>query len=117
MTAILRRSKVVRPAAAKLRERLALTQSQFAPLLPLSVRSLATLERGTVPTEPVARRLVELDRLTTALAEVIREGALGAWMQTPNAAFGGLKPIEVIARGELDRLWEMVFSLRSGVPV
>jgi hypothetical protein len=27
-----------------------------------------------------------------------------------------LKPIEVIERGEIDRLWEMVYRLRSGIP-
>ena len=42
----------------------------------------------------------ELDhRLTNALAEIVREESLGKWLQTPNEAFGGLKPIEVIDRG------------------
>src|SRR5947209_8709079 len=58
------------PAVSKLRTRLGLTQAQFARLLPVSVRSLATLEGGTAPTDSVARRLRELERLTTALSEV-----------------------------------------------
>jgi hypothetical protein len=33
-----------------------------------------------------------------------------------NHAFGGLKPLEVIERGEIDRLWNMVYELRSGMP-
>ena len=37
------------------------------------------------------------------------------WLRTPNAAFGGLKPLEVIERGETDRLWRMLFYLESGV--
>jgi hypothetical protein len=37
------------------------------------------------------------------------------WLQTPNPAFGELKPLEVIERGEIDRLWSMIFYLESGV--
>jgi DNA-binding transcriptional regulator YiaG len=111
---------VIRPttltAVAKLRARLALTQAEFARLLAVSVRSLATLEGGTAPSEAVARRLTELERLTGALSEVIKRESLEKWLRTPNPAFGGSKPLEVIERGESDRLWEMVYFLRSGVP-
>lgn len=109
-----REESVNQPSVADFRKRLQLNQQDFARLLPVSVRSLATLESGTPPTPSVERRLTELHRLTTALAEVVREESIGKWLQTPNAAFGGLKPIEVIDRGEIDRLWEMVYFLRSG---
>lgn len=99
-----------------LRQRLGLNQTTFARLLPVSVRTLATLESGSPPTEVPARRLSELQRLTNALTEVLEEEALGKWLQTPNPAFEGLKPIEVIERGESDRLWSMIYFLRSGVP-
>lgn len=105
------------PAVVRLRAKLGLTQPEFVRLLPVSVRSLATLEKGTRPTPTVARRLTELARLTDALAEVIRPAALGAWLRTPNAAFDGSKPLEVVERGEADRLWEMAYFLRSGDPV
>lgn len=35
---------------------------------------------------------------------------------TPNDAFDGLKPLETIERGEIDRLWDMAYRLRSGMP-
>jgi hypothetical protein len=60
--------------------------------------------------------LTELQRLTNALAEVMKKESLGNWLQTPNEAFDGLKPLEVIDRGEGDRLWSMIYFLRSGVP-
>jgi transcriptional regulator with XRE-family HTH domain len=103
-------------AVGNLRERLTFTQAEFARLLAVSVRSLATLEGGTGPSEPLARRLTELERLTDALSEVIAQQSLGKWFRTPNPAFGGSKPLEVVERGESDRLWEMVYFLRSGVP-
>lgn len=99
-----------------LRNRLQLNQTVFARLLPVSVRSLATLESGVPPTEVIARRLIELRRLINALSEVIKKDSLGAWLQTPNDAFDGLKPLEVIDRGESDRIWSMIYFLRSGVP-
>ena len=58
----------------------------------------------------------KLYRLCEALSEVADFDSLGVWFRTPNDAFDGLKPIEVIERGEIDRLWEMVFRLRSGMP-
>lgn len=99
-----------------LRKRLQLKQAVFARLLPVSVRSLATLESGTAPTEAVGRRLTELQRLTNALTEVIKEESLGKWLQTPNDAFDGFKPLEIIDRGESDLIWSMIYFLRSGVP-
>lgn len=50
------------------------------------------------------------------LALVIKADALGPWLDAPNATFGGLKPLELIERGEADRLWHMLFDLRSGNP-
>ena len=41
--------------------------------------------------------------------------AIGPWLGQPNEAFAGLKPIEVIERGEVDRIWQMIFYLRSGI--
>jgi len=100
----------------KLRKQLQLNQAVFARLLPVSVRSLATLESGSPPSEVVARRLKELLRLTDALSEVMKKESLGTWLRTPNNAFDGLKPLEVIDRGESDRIWSMIYFLRSGVP-
>ncbi len=46
---------------------------------------------------------------------VVKPEAIPEWLETPNAAFEGLKPLEVIERGEIDRLWNMIFYLESGV--
>ena len=62
------------------------------------------------------RQLQVLRRVIDALAEVIQKDAIGPWLEQPNRAFEGLKPIEVIERGEVDRIWQMVYYLRSGAP-
>ncbi len=98
------------------RRSLRLSQPEFARLVSISVRTLASLEAGAARTEAVARKIVELERLAKSLAEVMRLETIGTWLKTPNPAFEGLKPVEVIERGEIDRLWSMIFFLRSGVP-
>ncbi|MGC1275858.1 MAG: helix-turn-helix domain-containing protein [Planctomycetaceae bacterium] len=100
-----------------LREQLGMTRDTFARMLPVSTRSLADIEAGKQPpSEATTRRLTELQRLTDALGEVIRPEAIGDWLKLPNTAFDGLKPLEVIDRGETDRLWRMIYLLRSGTP-
>ena len=58
----------------------------------------------------------EMPRLREALSDVVDPESLDLWFQTPNALFDGSKPLEVVERGEIDRLWNMVFQLRSGMP-
>jgi hypothetical protein len=55
------------------------------------------------------------DRLRARLAKVMQPEFVAEWLLTPNDAFDGLKPLEVIERGEIDRLWDMIFYLESGV--
>ena len=98
----------------KLRDRLGMNREIFARLLPTSVRNLASVESGKAPSPAMEKMLKELKRVVKALEEVVRADALGPWMIQPNDAFNGLKPIEVIERGEVDKIWEMIYRLRSG---
>lgn len=99
----------------RLRHRLGLNRETFARLVPMSTRSLASIEAGKHPSGTVIRNLKELKRVVDALSEVIQKDAVGPWLEQPNDAFDGLKPIEVIERGEIDRIWQMIFYLRSGI--
>ena len=60
-------------------------------------------------------KLCPHEQLFTALEEVVESSAINAWLTTPNEAFDGLKPLDVIERGEIDRIWQMIYQLRSGV--
>ena len=42
--------------------------------------------------------------------------AIGPWLKDPNPAFDGSTPLQVIERGETDRIWRMVYELESGEP-
>ena len=81
----------------------------------MTQRAIAGWESGKGITKPGLRRVKEVVRLQEWLAEVVGRDAIPHWLQTPNPAFGDLKPLEVIERGEIDRLWSMIFYLESGV--
>ena len=60
--------------------------------------------------------MLETHRLQEALAMVMDPRCLPTWLETPNPAFDELKPLEVIERGQVDRIWRMIFELQSGTP-
>jgi transcriptional regulator with XRE-family HTH domain len=97
------------------RDRLGLSRKLFSRLTGFSERAIADWESGKPVSEPGLRRVKELDRLRERLSEVVKEEAIPDWLDSPNEAFGGLKPLEVIERGEVDRLWIMIYHLESGV--
>ena len=82
----------------------------------MSVRAIAAAERDQTDVGKLRRPYAEVARLYEALSEVVEPKAIGPWFVTPNEAFGGLKPMELIERGVIDRLWDMVYRLQTGMP-
>jgi hypothetical protein len=54
--------------------------------------------------------------LFEALSRIVDREAIGAWLREPNPAFDGSTPLQVIERGESDRLWRMIYEMESGQP-
>jgi hypothetical protein len=106
------------PFVAAVRAKLRLRRKTFSRLTGFSERAIAGWEsgKGAAISEPGLRRIREIERFQDRLAQVVDAAAIPAWLETPNEAFDGLKPLEVIERGEIDRLWNMIFYLESGVP-
>jgi DNA-binding XRE family transcriptional regulator len=107
---------VGRETKLELRHLLGLAREAFGRLVDVSVRTLAEVESKGTRVDKLQRNYLEVKRLCDALGEVMEPAALGRWLTLPNEAFGGLKPLEVIERGEIDRLWELAFRLRAGLP-
>ncbi|NKB23663.1 MAG: helix-turn-helix domain-containing protein [Kiritimatiellae bacterium] len=99
----------------KLRKNFDTPRKDFARLLGISERSLAGLEQGKKPTPPMQRKIRELIRLYEALVKVVHADFVSGWLQEPNTAFNNLKPLEVVERGETDRIWKMIYYLESGI--
>ena len=103
-------------ARLELRDRLNMARPIFSRVVNVSERTIAKVEAQSQTATKLQRPYNEVYRLLEALDDVIDANSLGSWFQSPNEAFEGLKPLEVIERGEIDRLWTMVFELQSGMP-
>lgn len=100
-----------------LRKEMGLNQAEFARLVGLSARTVAAWEGGMNLKESSFRNIVQIGRLYSHLRKVFPDDStLGTWLRTPNSAFEGKKPLEVIERGQIDLVWRMVYRLESGEP-
>lgn len=91
-------------------------QYQLPRLSGFSQRAIDSWAAGKKPSAPAVKRLTELERLFAALSKVVDAKSIGPWLSHPNPAFDGSTPLQVIERGESDRLWRMVYQLESGQP-
>ncbi len=116
-----RTDQASRPASAQLvadvRSGLGVTRELFARLTGFSVRAISGWEAGRPISEAGLRRVKEMKRLGEALAEVLRPEFIPGWLEAPCEGLGGLKPVEVLERGEIDRLWRVVLLIGSGMPI
>lgn len=93
-----------------------MTRELFARLTGFSVRAIAGWEAGRPISEPGLRRVKEMERLRAAPADGMREEFIPQCLGAPCEGLGGLKPVEVLERGEADRLWRVVLLIGSGMP-
>lgn len=100
----------------QVRTGLGLTRRDFARLTGFSERAIADWEAGKPLSGPGRQRMREVQALQRELCAIAEPGEIGPWLLRPSEAFGGLKPLEVVERGEIHRLWQMLFWLQSGVP-
>jgi DNA-binding XRE family transcriptional regulator len=108
-------AKMASDGVAALREKLGVTQRVMAVLLGVTERTLNTLEAGGELSPAVQRRVTEIGRFYAELATVVKPAAIGKWLLKPTGAFDGYSAVDLIAGGKIDRIWKMIFMLRSGV--
>ncbi len=94
----------------------AVTQDTFTRLAGFSSRAVANWAQGQKPSASTERRLTELNRIFQALEKLVAKESIGPWLKEPNPAFDGSTPLQVIERGETDRIWRMIYELESGEP-
>jgi DNA-binding transcriptional regulator YiaG len=95
-------------------ESFGVTQDSFTRLTGFSPRAVAHWVSGQKPSGAAQKRLIELTRLFDALSEMVDAKAIGDWLKHPNQALHGSTPLQVIERGETDRLWRMIWELQTG---
>ena len=98
-----------------LRAALGLSRADFARMVGLSPRSVASWESGVDLKPAAVRTIVEVDRLRVKLAHAFTApNQFAAWLKSPLELFGGATPLEVIERGEIDRIWQLLYFVESG---
>lgn len=97
-------------------ERFGLRQETLSRMTGFSLRAVAGWASGKEPSAPVRRALTEMDRLLDGLARLMEPQEVGKWLKQPNAAFDGSTPVQVIERGQIDRVWRMLYFVEAGEP-
>jgi len=79
-----------------------------------SPRTVAYWRAGKAPQGSSRHKLLELNRLFMALSDFVKPKSIGPWLMRSNPAFEGSTPLQVIERGEVDRIWKMLWELQEG---
>jgi transcriptional regulator with XRE-family HTH domain len=98
----------------KLAKQSGLTLDLLARMLRISRRAVAAWLGGQEPSRSNKVRLIEFARMYQALSELVEPSAIGPWLEKSNLSLQGSTPLQVIERGESDRIWRIVWQLREG---
>jgi hypothetical protein len=109
-----RRSKSIN--VRLLAERFAIPQDTLSRMSGFSLRAVAEWASGKAPSAPAKKVFTEMDRLLDALARLMQPKEVGHWLKQPNHALDGSTPVQVIERGQMDRIWRMLYYAESGEP-
>jgi DNA-binding transcriptional regulator YiaG len=104
------------PAIEKIAQKFGLRQETLSRMTGFSLRAVAGWSNGKTPSAPVRRALVEMDRLLDSLSRLMKPKDVGRWLKEPNPALDGSTPVQVIERGQTDRIWRLLYFLESGEP-
>lgn len=97
-------------------DRFGVRQETLSRMTGYSPRAVAEWARGKEPSAPARKVFIEMDRLLDGLARLMQPGQVGQWLKQPNPAFDGSTPVQVIERGQIDRIWRMLYYAESGEP-
>ena len=85
----------------------------LAKALSVSRRSISGWLSGQEPERINRVRINEFGRLVAELRTIVKSEKLKPWWNQPVADFGGSTPLQVLERGEIDRLWRMIWEVRG----
>lgn len=103
-------------AILRLEDELGLSEADLAGALEVSQRTLERWRSGASHPQRAGRlRLAELLVLARRLEETFGEGGAEAWLRADSRYLGGMKPMEAIRAGRVDRVEAALEALDSGV--
>ncbi len=104
------------PALQDITEKYGLRQETVSRMTGFSLRAVASWASGKQASTPVKRAFIEMDRLLDNLARLMKPKEVGRWLKEPNSAFDGSTPVQVMERGQTDRIWRLLYFIESGEP-
>jgi DNA-binding transcriptional regulator YiaG len=105
-----------RAVVREITDRFGIRRETLSRMTGFSPRAMAEWAGGKEPSAPAKKVFVEMDRLLDALARLMEPKEVGHWLKEPNPAFEGSTPMQVIERGQMDRIWRMLYYAESGEP-
>lgn len=106
------------PVAQTVRKTYGLSQRLLARLLGVPATNLARWERADELPPATRAKLKTMAGLLRSLSRVIPKADLPAWLITPNDAcrsVGGRAPVDLMAKGQFDKIEAMIYFFESGV--
>ena len=98
-----------------LREQFALTQTEMAHTLGVSLRTVQNWERNDQAVK--GHRIRDLEELQSVLRDVVAYPGLPAWLRSENEAFHGRRPIDLVIEGKSRDILAEFRRLQAGDPI
>lgn len=90
--------------------------TDVARVLGTSPRSVTRWQSArSVPRRDSEERLLELKAVVDLVRSVLREQPARLWLRSPNPDLGYEKPLDIVARGEYQRVIDSIMALAEGV--
>jgi len=96
------------------RDKWGVDRATFARMTGVSERTIGEWERSGPKGGSNLRAIIVLDRLYDSLCRVVKPEHILPWLKATNPAFDPLTPIEILERGQIDRIWRMIFEMETG---
>jgi DNA-binding transcriptional regulator YiaG len=98
-----------------LREKFALTQTDMAQALGVSLRTIQNWERNNQALK--GYRIRDLEELRSVLHDVVADPDLPVWLRSENEAFQGKRPIDLVIEGKSRDILAEFRRLQAGDPI
>ena len=97
-------------------EALDLDSNILASCLAVNPKTIQRWHEGSAqPNEGGLRALEKLEAIYQLAARLLKKDALKLWFQAPNETLGGERPADLLSRGELDQVRNVLGMLEWGI--
>jgi ribosome-binding protein aMBF1 (putative translation factor) len=90
--------------------------SLLASCMAVNLKTVQRWQAGSAePNEAGARALEKLETIYQLASKLLKKDSLKSWFHSPNATLGGDRPTDLLRRGELDQVRNVLGMLEWGI--